>query len=177
MNTSKLKEHKILKEIKVIFDQNKVTGMSLVGGAVIDILQGRVPKDYDFMCHYGENDAIKALKTNGFSFMYDTATSRTYAKGSVIIQLLKTERRKFDFTISKVSYNLEREILTIDQEAWENKVLIPNSYTNKEQVLNSLARIPHWIRKGFRIKNQTYFSLLNCLNTKAIVISQGADNS
>ena len=170
MNKEKIEKDSTVTLLKCICENEKIATIRLVGGAVIDLLEGRVPKDYDLMCWYTDDreKLVKHLNQFGFIFMYETATSKTYAKGKVKIQFLKTNLGGFDFTISTATYDLYKGDIEIDEECFEKKILIPTSFDDKKAALNSLSRLPHWIKKGYRIKNATYFSLLNCLNDSSI---------
>jgi len=168
MNTTKLTEHKIIKELKDIFLTADNVTVKLVGGAVVDILEGRVPKDYDLLVPYNKSRAMVALMINGFDFKYKTATSETFKRGDVVVQIIFSSPSDFDFTISSSTYVLNTGEITIDEISFKNKTLIPNIFTDRKAALNSLSRIPHWVAKGYTINNATYFSLLNCLNDKVV---------
>jgi hypothetical protein len=129
----------------------------LVGGAIVDILEGRTPKDYDFVAL--GTDKIKNLLDAGFAFVEDTANATTYARNDMTIQLLKTGYGNFDFTISQSRYGFRSDTLKIDERSFNNKVLVPVSY-HPESAKNALLRIPHWKNKGYSISDRTYSSLV-----------------
>jgi hypothetical protein len=168
MNIDKLKNSKVIKELKEIFLAADNVTAKLVGGAVVDILEGRVPKDYDIIIPYNKSRAVVALIINGFDFKYKTSTSETFKKGDIVLQIISNSPSNFDFTISSSEYTINNEQLTIDEISFNKKTLIPNVFTDKKAALNSLSRIPHWVKKGYSIENSTYFSLLNCLNDKIV---------
>lgn len=146
--------------VKLILHHGKTTPINIVGGAVIDILEGRKPKDYDLI-----NTATENLKELGFVFSHSSRTADTYIKGDLTVQLLKTIIDDFDFTIStaKITINYAKNIaLFVDEKAFNSKTLIPQpkSWTDKKNALNSLKRIPHWKKKGYSIHDVTYLSLL-----------------
>lgn len=138
---------------------------TLVGGAVIDILYGKKPKDYDFI-----NIAPIVLSNLNFKYFYETATAITYKRESdgVIIQRLKTSIDVFDFKISRSKIIGDNEYseysldIDIDADSYLNKLLIPQSY-EPQAALNSLMRIPHWRKKGYEIHDMTYYSLLKAV--------------
>lgn len=133
----------------------------LIGGAVVDILEGRKPKDYDFKGR--SNGHIEIFRRNGFVFAYESQTSITLTKGDIVVQFLKRDPLTFDFKISQASFNLHKEELKIDEDSFKSKTLIPLTF-DKSQVdraLNSLRRVPHWVRKGYSIHNKTYQTLLS----------------
>lgn len=88
----------------------------------------------------------------------------------MIVQLLKTNVTDFDFTISQArftniisaNFNNSSTVLTYDDESFENKILIPVSYS-PGKAHNSLVRLPHWEKKGYVLPEITYLSLLNAI--------------
>lgn len=146
--------------ISLCLEQN-INSVKLIGGAVIDILEKREVKDYDFF-HLGDNDIIKL----GFKYSHDSKTAKTYIKNNLTIQVLKTSIDDFDFKISQatLTWNYQKSlILTIDQNSFDNKLLIPceKAWTEKKNALNSLRRIIHYKNKGYSINDVTYLSLLS----------------
>lgn len=138
-----------------------VSNIKLVGGAVVDILEGRKPKDYDFF----SLTLTEATKL-GFKYSHDSKTATTYLKDDLVIQVLKTGIEDFDFKISQsqLSFNYQKKLsLNIDEISFDNKVLIPanKSWLEKKNALNSLRRILHWRSKGYTINDVTYLSLLS----------------
>ena len=140
----------------------------LVGGSVVDILEGRIPKDYDIKTNLPTDEIIK----KGFKFIRETATATTFEweDGNGIIQTLQTLRNDiydFDYKISQSSFNIAKgsEVLTVDEVSFNNKTLIPLDFINKNLVLDSLKRIPHWKKKGYTMDDLTYLSLLRALGT------------
>ena len=146
-----------------------VSNIELVGGAVVDILEGRKVKDYDFL-NFSSHDAKKL----GFKYSHDSKTATTYIndesanllKGNFTIQALKTDSNDFDFKISQsqLYFNYQKNLsLIIDEISFDNKLLIPanKSWLEKKNALNSLRRIVHWKNKGYTINDITYLSLLS----------------
>jgi hypothetical protein len=134
--------------------------VSLVGGAVVDILEKRSPKDYDVL--YMSNQT--ALEKLGLKYCYDSRTSTTYKKCDMAVQNLKRSKDEFDFTISQAMLKIganEKIELVIDNISYENKILIPTglAWLNRGNAINSLKRIPHWQKKGYRVHEMTYKSL------------------
>lgn len=138
-----------------------VENIKLVGGAVIDIIEGRKIKDYNFL-QFSPHDAEKL----GFKYSHDSKTATTYVKEGFTIQALKTDINDFDFKISQATLYLtyDKKIsLILDENSFNDKLLIPaqKSWTEKKNALNSLRRIPHWRNKGYTINDITYLSLLS----------------
>lgn len=134
----------------------------LTGGAIIDIIDGRKPKDFDF---YTEDvDAFfKFMEYMRFEYMYSTEYSYTFKYSNMVIQLLKKRIDEFEFTVSQSKYDLSKDVLYLDELSVNRRILIPVSFTNKEQIMSALLRIPHWKRKGFDIPVQSYYALLRSL--------------
>ena len=156
----KLENHRVVKMLKEIFNLS-YTDIRLVGGAVIDILDGKEPKDYDLI---GCNEGI--LIKNGFIWVTDTANATTMEKDGIKVQLLKTKTEDFDFRISTSSVRFHKGNVYYDLKEYDitNKILIPQNYKDKKNILNSLSRIPHWRNKGYNISDSSYYSLLNGLS-------------
>jgi len=146
--------------IKLILETEGLTSIALVGGAVIDILENRVPKDYDFNLNSFPN-----VEKLDLEYQYETKTAKTFKKGDLILQQLKTDASEFDFKISqsKLTIDYRKNIsLTLDENSFKNKTLIPTDicWAEKKNALNSLRRIVHWKNKGYTINDTTYLSLL-----------------
>jgi len=138
-----------------------VTNIKLVGGAVVDILEGRKPKDYDFF-----SLTLPEATKLGFTYSHDSKTATTYTKDDLVIQVLKTGIEDFDFKISQsqLSFNYQKKLnLIIDENSFKSKMLIPceKSWIERKNALNSLRRTLHWRNKGYTINDITYLSLLS----------------
>ncbi len=148
--------------VKLILETEGMGSVELIGGAVIDILEGRKPKDYDFKPGYTPTTEKLELE-----YLYETKTAKTFkTKDGLTIQFLKTNSQDFDFTISqsKIRIDYKKQMtLEIDHISFDNKILIPTEFAWKEKskAINSLKRIPHWRKKGYIIADETYLSLLN----------------
>ena len=141
----------------------------LVGGAIIDILEDRKPKDYDIL---NQSASMQTLIKEGFRFVRKTNTATTYkfntekSKDNVLQVLHAIDSSEFDFTISQTSLSLVKNpVLTIDETAFNEKILIPVGF-DKDLAINSLKRIPHWKNKGYQLDDISYLSLLGCINPK-----------
>lgn len=163
MNKELILQDKVIKELLDYYVEKPLySTLDLVGGAVIDLLEGRKPKDYDFIG--GGNAFKKVLEELGYKWAYETKTSSTYKKESIAVQILKTKKTEFDFKISQASFSLTKtRKLDVDELSFNNKVLIPLSFDNKTMVVNSLKRKIHWEKKGYRMPDETYLSLCNAL--------------
>jgi hypothetical protein len=146
--------------IKLLLETEGISTVKLIGGAVLDILQGKTPKDYDFALGYFPDP-----KKFEMDYQYETKTAKTFKKGEMVLQQLKTLPEDFDFKISQATLEVNYKkvmSLTIDKTSFEKKILIPTdkAWTEKRNALNSLRRIPHWRNKGYTINDTTYLSLL-----------------
>lgn len=157
--TDLISEHPV---IKILTDIFLTSSTGVVGGAIIDIIEDRKPKDWDVV---GWNsNHFKKITDSGFKFENDTKTAITYKKEEIILQLLKIRREDFDFKISQTIFYLKGKVLHIDKDSFDNKILIPVSYEKRGQVMATLKRIPHYMKKGYTIPEVTYLSLLNTLS-------------
>ena len=155
MNANIIKANPVISKLTELL--KKHPSSYLTGGGVIDILEGREPKDYDILGFY-----ISSLSNlpEEFIFLYETKTSYTYDLDGNVIQFLKTKVEQFDFKISQSTYKFQSNLLTIDDLSFKNKTLTPVSF-EPNRAKECLYRIPHWQRKGYNIHPMTYLSLLN----------------
>lgn len=157
------KEDKVIKSFDELFNNSyTISSLYLVGGAVLDIINKKTPKDYDFVGW--TQDVLKKLLDNGYKFCHETKSAVTIKKGETIIQLINTDLKDFDFKISQSRYSVKDSYITIDKISFENKSLIPVVFEDKRNAMNALRRIPHWKNKGYTINDLTYLSLLNILS-------------
>lgn len=174
-----LKELNILLQhpfIQQLAHQASLHGTIVIsGGAIVDILEGRRPKDWDIpLSHVSLGPVQKILQELNYTFAYETRWSKTYVGDNQPIQLVNKELRLYDFTISTAILTLSKtEVsLTLDKESFYSKVLKPVSFnTSIEHILSILNRIPHWRKKGYIIPEVTYHSLLSSLAILAKVES------
>ena len=140
----------------------------LTGGALVDILDGRTPKDYDITGVVNDRDMIQRFKDAGFVFVSDTRTALTYNRNGMIVQFLKGSFMDFDYTISQTRYSFAQDTLIIDDTSWENKILVPTSYSPKISK-SCLMRVPHWKNKGYELPEVTYYSLVNSVSKGSFI--------
>lgn len=161
----KLINHKDVRFITAMLRSE--VGTYLTGGAVIDIMEGRHPKDYD-LYHAYPGKLKLALENAHCQWIRESDTAITYMKGTLTIQILKeTDEDKLgDFTISKAMFNLNKGTLDIDELSYESKVLTPFAVKDINRVMNCLSRIPHWRDKGYTLPDDIYFELLNKVSKK-----------
>ena len=168
-----VENNEVVKEVTDIFTSTGYvpSDFCLVGGAVIDLLEHRVPKDYDFIGLNLTDKHFRALVEAGYSFDFSTRTATTFSKGPIVLQFLKTSLLDFDFTIGQSTFSLKHKELKIDLISFHNKNLIPVNFESRRNALNSLIRIPHWKKKGYMIDDLTYLSLLGSVGAKTNINS------
>ena len=157
-----LKENSTILLLRKVLGESKSYGdkLLLAGGAVVDILEGRNPKDFDFV-NWGKSDLDKFRKA-GFKHTYTTKSSITMEKDGIIIQFISFELKQFGFKIEQSTYDIVKEDLTIDEDSFTNKVLIPVNFDDFQNLRSAVFRIPHWVGKGYHIPDITYLSLMSC---------------
>lgn len=141
--------------------------IKLIGGAVIDIIENRQPKDFD--CLDGQNTP------NKLHYISDSNYAQTIMYKGLKIQFLKQNHtNNFDFTIAQNTVTIRKNAVEVtyqDLDSLLYKKLVPVSYENQKMVLQSLSRIPHWQKKGYTIDELTYSSLLNTLRKNIVTKS------
>lgn len=170
----KIKNDKGYVIIKDILSNNKkllhlhLYKYQLTGGAIIDILLNRIPKDYDILCNdeSHRDKLVDLFLKYGFKFQYETKYSITFIDEDITFQILKTKIEDFDFKIGQSKINFVDDIsfkFEIDFRSLKEMTLIPTtkSFFDPKSALNALRRIPHWQKKGFTIDERTYLSLLD----------------
>lgn len=151
---------KLLKEEINKLDTSHKPKVTLVGGAVIDILRGVRPKDYDLL----HNSILeKALKENpNFKLEYTSKSAMTFSINGFIVQLLYKNVSEFSYSIERSEYDVTVErLLKLDVQSFEHRVLIPSetAFLNKKIARCAIRRILHHQKKGWVIPNITFQSL------------------
>lgn len=94
LENRKLKSNEVLTNPKTV----------LTGGAVVDILRGVVPKDYDFI-HNKKLEEIMRENLN-FKLEYTSRSAITFSYNGSIIQLLYKSPESFAYTLEQSEYNI-----------------------------------------------------------------------
>lgn len=157
-----LKENPTILLLKEVLGDSKysLSRLLLAGGAVVDILEGREPKDFDFI-NWRESDLIRFRKA-GFKHTYTSKSSITMEKDDVVVQFISFELKQFGFKIEQSTFDIVKGELKIDEDSFTNKVLIPVNFDEFENLRSAAFRIPHWVGKGYNIPDITYLSLMSC---------------
>lgn len=148
--------------------------VTLCGGAIIDILEGRVPNDYDML-----SISEKMVKALELEYEHSSRTADTYSKNGVIVQNLSINKDHFDFTISQTTLSIHEKMsisdFDIDLKSFNSKKLIPCDLSWKlpSNAIASLSRIPHYRKKGYTISDITYGSLLGVARGAGVKNSKG----
>ena len=174
-----LKDHPVVKELReTILTMSKGSHAYLVGGAVVDILEGRKPKDYDFNVSFCEEGWVKINNNPDFRFLYNSATATTYLfKGKHIVQILEKQSDHFPFFIEKIKYDVVKETIytlnSFTEVSFNSKRLIPYRAIFREGSITHKAykqRVKRWKQKGYRIPNITYKSFNKMTTGKSLFI-------
>jgi len=146
--------------VKLLYDEMEKRAYStptlmLTGGAIVDILRGKTPKDYDF---------VKAEKRNfpkDIHFIRNSATADTYGLRGMEVQLLVKERVMFPYTVNQSYVSISSKCLSISiDDSFYDKILRPVSFKPKRAV-ECLMTYPKMRDKGFILPDLTYYSLVN----------------
>lgn len=175
LENMKEKEEIILKDPVVAFITSKwkeakhCNSLFLTGGAVIDLLEGRKPKDYDFYLTsvLDFNRIIKGGVELGLNFNYTSATAVSFTWEGNDIQVLRKDPSEFPFTIEMSKFSIRESIFEFfDNVSFSSKILIPNDgllFNNTDVTrTNFLNRISKWESKGYKIHPITKKSYLKC---------------
>ena len=91
---------KLLEDDEVVQELRKITeryiSFELCAGAIISIMKGEKPKDYDVFGLSHEK-----LTRAGAVFSHSSRTADTYTLNNSVIQTLKIGRHEFEYTISE----------------------------------------------------------------------------
>lgn len=178
----KEKEEIILRDPVVAFITSKwkeakhCNSLFLTGGAVIDLLEGRKPKDYDF-CLTSASDFNKIIKGGvelGLNFNYTSATAVSFTWEGNDIQVLRKNPSEFPFTIEMSKFSIrESKFESFDNVSFSSKILIPNDallFNNTEVTrTNFLNRVSKWESKGYKIHPVTKRSYIKLTKHKTFL--------
>lgn len=163
----KLSQNQVLKDLKLLLETNKFCdSFYLTGGAVIDILKDKKPKDFDI---YTTTPIVTVLEKSqdviDLKLLYTSRTAITFLyKNETTIQILKRPPESFKFTIEQSKYNIKKERLDFFcLNSYLSKQLIPNDlvFESKEVTKKDFKlRLRKWGMKGFHIHEVTKKSYL-----------------
>jgi len=159
--SKKIEEDKVIRILSAEAKRLKVcSSLKLTGGAIVDILDGRTPKDYDFIVRESGELYQKLLKylaaAPSWEFLYNTSTSYTFKfKGEYIVQFLTTDTSLFQFEIERGIYCIKNSKLeTFDHIGYKRKTLIVNKEVTQERS-QFKKRIRHWSKKRYTLPEQS----------------------
>ena len=168
---SLIKSNQVVKDLMEFVEKEQwCDSVMLVGGAVIDILDGREPKDYDIcigsgnIFEYGYKELIRRLaNTDDFKLTYTSMTAYTFQFKGNIVQVLKTTPSDFIFEIEKSRFGLRSGTFSFfDIIGYESKLLIPNDEQDvirTKSLRNIKSRVKRWSEKGYKLHPVTYKSI------------------
>lgn len=139
--------------IKTLKELTAGTSLKLTGGAVIDILNGKTPKDFDLVAAYPSNN-LEILCSNGAKFLYSSKTAETVSYKGLLIQLLKTNTIEFDYTINASLIHLKHNTVDyFDTVSYLSRTLIPTEYAfnTPSKSRECIKRLPKMESKGFSL--------------------------
>lgn len=149
--------------------------VSLVGGAIRDIMSGKVPKDYDWF-YFTKNSFMAAkdqlANKEGFRVVKENERHSRFEKGGTVIDVVKTAYKNLiqlleecDFTISKIAcYGNVMVVGRHFEKDLENKIL---TFTRSDNPEASLIRALRFEREGFQLPPATIQKI-----NKAIAVAQ-----
>lgn len=166
----KILTNKVVSEL--IDELSVFSSANLVGGAIVDIIDGREPKDYDLIVEESEIKIIEKLTFNpNFKFLYNSPSSTTFLfKGEHEVQFIKSKPEDFYFLNERNSFNLRaKKFETLFISLFETKMLAVNSEAMMNQRFTASQfgiRVRHWERKGYRISDTSYDSAIRKADRK-----------
>ena len=141
--------------------------VSLTGGAILDILKCEKPKDYDLTTNVPE-DLMCYFFDRGAKLLYVSSTAITMKYEELQIQILKTSRNQFDFTINQGRFNLgkisnynttnQTRLSEFDYVSYLSEISIPTEHSFKNKVCT--LRINKIKNKGFKVPSITKRAIL-----------------
>lgn len=174
----KIKAHPVVKELMgVAKDLGYASSASLTGGAVVDILDGREPKDYDISWYAcgGIHDKLELHKD--FKLLYESMTATTYLfKGKHKIQILKNGTETFPFLNDLILFRLDGRIDSSKNKhlrsILKNRIIMVNDYRVVDLGISRKlfkARVKKWESKGYKMHPITYKSYIKMTKHKSIL--------
>lgn len=173
----KIKAHPVVKELMEVA---KVLGYAssarLTGGAVVDILDGREPKDYDISWKACDGIHAKLGEHKDFKLLYESMTATTYLfKGRHKIQILKNGPETFPFLNDRILFKLDGRMEVKNNKhlrsILENRVIMVNDYRMVDLGIPRKlfkARVKKWESKGYKMHPITYKSYIKMTKHKSL---------
>lgn len=145
------------------------SSVRLTGGAVVDILEGRVPRDYDLFLnstHMSDKEILKKVEFIPHLKLTSLSTTAiSFAYKGLLVQILRKQPEKYFFTIEQSNYDIKNSrIESFCYMSYRQKRLIPNELIFKEGAVNKKAykfRIKRWAEKGYSIDKLTKRSYMS----------------
>ncbi|HLS54066.1 MAG TPA: hypothetical protein VK031_08845 [Tissierellaceae bacterium] len=172
----KLKAHPVVRDLIEVAKKHNTRSAYLTGGAVVDILDGREPKDYDISWIACQNIHETLGKHKYFKLIYSSRTSTTYLfKEKYKVQILKTHERDFPFMNDRILFNLRGELEIRDNPYLlsilkERIIVVNDEMFERGGISRKLfkARVKKWESKGYKMHPITYKSYIRMTKHKSI---------
>lgn len=171
-----VKSHPVVKELMEICKKHSHTkSIFLTGGAVVDIIDGREPKDYDitYTCCHAIVERVSDNKN--FRLLYTSRTSITFLfKGKHKVQLLRRKMDEFPFENDKILFRMDGIITggtMFAKDILDNRLIVVNDDRMNYGISRKLfkARVKKWESKGYNIHPISYKSYLRMTKHKSIL--------
>jgi len=173
----KIKAHPVVKELmEVAKALGHASSARLTGGAVVDILDGREPKDYDISWTVCDKIYDKLELHKDFKLLYESMTATTYLfKGKHKIQILKNGAETFPFLNDRILFRLDGRIDSLNNKhlrsILKNRIIMVNDYRMVDLGISRKlfkARVKKWESKGYKMHPITYKSYIRMTKHKSI---------
>ena len=173
----KIKAHPVVKELmEVAKALGHASSAMLTGGAVVDILDGREPKDYDISWKYCDGIHDKLELHKDFKLLYESMTATTYLfKGKHKIQILKNGTETFPFLNDLILFRMDGRIDSLKNKhlrsILENRIIMVNDYRVVDLGISRKlfkARVKKWESKGYKMHPITYKSYIKMTKHKSM---------
>lgn len=170
-----VKNHPVVKELMEICEKEKESKrVFLTGGAVVDIIDGREPKDYDILYHCCNTIIERVSKNDKFRLLYTSRTSITFLfKGKYKVQLLRSKQDEFPFENDKILFRMDGIITggtMFAKDILDHRLIIVNDDRMNYGISRKLfkARVKKWESKGYKMHPITYKSYIRMTKHKSI---------
>lgn len=171
-----VKSHPVVKELMEICKKHPhAKSIYLTGGAVVDIIDGREPKDYDIIYTCCHGIIQKVSKNDKFRLLYTSRTSITFLfKGKHKVQLLRNKMDEFPFENDKILFRMDGIITggtIFAKDILDNRLIVVNDDRMNCGISRKLfkARVKKWESKGYNIHPISYKSYLRMTKHKSIL--------
>lgn len=177
-DVNKILNHKVVEKLKRIATDKK-RYLSLVGGGIISILDGKEPKDFDLLIGNSApiEQVARDLEDAGLTYVMETKFAYTFrmknpirTKGSrpeLTVQIIKRRSvEEFPFKVQRSRVTLyngttkpKAADVYIDPDYYR-KLITPIEYRDRRRCIEALLVVPKYIEKGFTMHRLVYEDLV-----------------